>query len=100
MLVDLLDLRGCRFDPRPSDPPMARILTGGEVVHVGLRWPAEVSGIPGPHAEILVQWAGRALGRFEITPSPGEPISQERRAVAALLATVVAAGLANETQSV
>jgi hypothetical protein len=33
-------------------------------------------------------------------PTPGEPVSQERRAVAALLATVVAAGLASENEKI
>jgi hypothetical protein len=100
MLRDLLDLRDCRFDVRPSSPPRARILASGDVVHVGLRWPVEESGIPGPQAEILTQWRGRMLGRFVITPTPGVPVSQERRAVAALLATVVAAAVANDEQSV
>ncbi|MGC1237214.1 MAG: DUF4118 domain-containing protein [Acidimicrobiales bacterium] len=100
MMIDLLSLRDCRFDARPSDPPMARILAGGEVVHVGMRWPVEEMGLPGPEAEIVTQWRGRTLGRFVIIPTPGEPVTQERRAVAALLATVVAAGLANNKQSV
>jgi len=100
MMIDLLSLRDCRFDARPSDPPMARILAGGEVVHVGMQWPVEEMGLPGPEAEIVTQWRGRTLGRFVITPTPGEPVTQERRAVAALLATVVAAGLANDKQSV
>ena len=39
-------------------------------------------GIPGPEAEIVARWRGRALGRFVLTPTPGDPISQERRAVA------------------
>jgi hypothetical protein len=98
MLIDLLDLRDCRFDLRPSDPPMARVLANGEVVHVGMQWPVDELGIPGPEAEIVTQWRGRTLGRFVITPSPGEPVTQERRAVAALLATIVAAGLANDKQ--
>jgi hypothetical protein len=100
MLRDLLDLRDCRFDVRPSSPPMARILASGDVVHVGLRWPVEESGIPGPQAEILTQWRGRMLGRFVITPTPGVPVSQERRAVARSAATVVAAAVANDEQSV
>jgi hypothetical protein len=93
MLIELLHLRECRYDPRPSDPPMARILPTGEVVHVGMHWPVTEMGIPGPEAEVAIQWRGHALGRFVLTPTPGEAISQERRAVAALLATVVAAGL-------
>jgi hypothetical protein len=93
-LVRLLDLRDCRFERAPSDPPMARIMPNGEVVHVGMDWPVNQMGIPGPEAEIVAQWRGRALGRFIITPTPGEPISRERRVVAVLLASVVGAAIA------
>lgn len=93
-IVRLLDLRDCRFERGPSDPPMARIMPNGEVVHVGLDWPVNQMGIPGPEAEIVAQWRGRVLGRFVITPTPGEPITRERRVVAALLASVVGAAIA------
>jgi len=97
-LIELLDLRGCRFDTRPSDPPMARIDAEGEVVHIGMLWPAESMGIPGPEAEIVAEWGGRFLGRFVLTPTPGEPISRERRVAAALVVSVVGASLASETR--
>jgi hypothetical protein len=93
-LMRLLDLRDCRFERAPSNPPMARITANGDVVHVGLEWPVNQMGIPGPEAEIVAQWRGRSLGRFVITPTPGEPVSRERRAVAALLASVVGAAIA------
>ena len=98
MLIQLLDLRSCRFDPMPSDPPMARILSDGSVVHVGMHWPVTQMGIPGPETEIVTEWRGRALGRFVLTPTPGEPVTRERRVVAALLASVVAAALDHETR--
>jgi K+-sensing histidine kinase KdpD len=97
-LIELLDLRACHFDSQPSDPPMAQIEANGDVVHVGMLWPADSMGIPGPEAEIVAEWSGRFLGRFVITPSPGEPVSLERRVVAALLASVVAASLASKTR--
>jgi hypothetical protein len=100
MLIEVLDLRACRFEAQPSDPPMARLLPDGEVLHVGLRWPVSAMGIPGPEAEIATQWRGHFLGRFVITPTPGASISQERRAVAALLAGVVASGLATANESI
>jgi K+-sensing histidine kinase KdpD len=93
-LVQLLDLRECRFERAPSDPPMARIMSNGEVMHVGVDWPVYQMGIPGPEAEIVAQWRGQSMGRFVITPTPGEPISRERRVVAALLASVVGAAIA------
>ena len=100
MLIGVLDLRACRFDAQPSNPPMARILPNGEVLHVGMHWPVGAMGIPGPEAEIAAQWRGHFLGRFVITPTPGAAISEERRAVAALLATIVASGLATANESI
>jgi Domain of unknown function (DUF4118) len=100
MLIEVLDLRACRFEAQPSDPPMARVLSSGEVVHVGVHWPVNAMGIPGPEAEIAAEWRGRFLGRFVITPTPGVAISEERRAAAALLATVVASGLATASESI
>jgi K+-sensing histidine kinase KdpD len=95
-LVDVLSLRGCRFETVSSEPPRARLAASGEVEHVGLLWPVEELGIPGPEAEIVVQWHGRALGRFVLTPTPGHPVSEERRVAAVALANVVAAALADE----
>lgn len=94
MLIEVLDLRACRFDAQPSNPPMARILPSGEVLHAGLHWPVNAMGIPGPEAEIATQWRGRFLGSFVLTPTPGASISEERRAVAVLLVSIVACGLA------
>lgn len=93
-IVRLLDLRECRFERSMANPPLARIMSNGEVTHVGMHWPVSQMGIPGPEAEIVAQWRGRDLGRFVITPTPGEPISRERRIVAALLASVVGAAIA------
>jgi hypothetical protein len=92
-LVELLHLRRCRFERIVADPPLARILSDGVVEHVGLHWPVSELGIPGPEAEIVAEWRGRALGRFVVTPTPGEPVSRERRIIAVALANVVAATL-------
>ncbi|HTT59236.1 MAG TPA: DUF4118 domain-containing protein [Acidimicrobiales bacterium] len=98
MLVDLLSLRACRFDRQIAELPMASILANGEVAHVGMAWPVDAMGIPGPEAQIVVVWRGRTFGRFVITPTPGEPISQERRSVAVVLASIVAANLAGDRE--
>ena len=97
-IMELLDLRACHFDFQLSDPPMALIQSDGDVVHVGMLWPTEEMGIPGPEAEIISEWRGRALGRFVITPTPGQPIALEPRVVAAVLASVVAASLASDSR--
>src|ERR1039458_10059523 len=98
-LVELLCLRGCGFETVSIEPPLARIQTNGEVVHVGLDWPVGELGIPGPEAEILTEWRGLVLGRFVLTPTPGQPVSVERRVVAVALARIVAATL-NEQRRV
>lgn len=97
-LREILTLRACHFDYRPSDPPMAQIQANGDIVHVGMLWPTEELGIPGPEAEIVTEWRGRAFGRFVITPTPGQPIALEPRVVAALLASVVGASLSSESR--
>jgi hypothetical protein len=99
LLVELLYLRGCRFETVASEPPLARIQSDGEVAHVGFDWPAGELGIPGPEVEILTEWRGLVLGRFVLTPTPGRPVSVERRVVAVALARVVAATL-NEQRRV
>jgi hypothetical protein len=94
-LVELLDLRACRFEVVPVDPPLARIQSNGAVVHVGLRWPVGEIGIPGPEAEILAEWRGRIMGSFVLTPTPGLAVSLEQRVVAVSLAQLVGATLSD-----
>jgi len=99
-LVELLDLRACRFERVATNPPLARVHADGVVDHVGLAWPVAAIGIPGPEAEIVAQWRGRVLGRFVITPTPGTAVSVERLSVAVSLATLAAAALDHERRSV
>lgn len=89
-LCDVLRLRSCRFEEGVSDPPYANILADGSVVHVGMSWPAGEIGIPGPLAQIDCHWRGEALGRFLMTPTPGEPVSREDRVAAVALVNLVA----------
>jgi hypothetical protein len=95
-LREVLLLRECTFERVETGLPYARIVAEGSVVHVGLQWPTKELGIPGPRAEILAQWRGRSYGRFVLTPSPGEPVSLDRRVVAVSLASLVAGALATE----
>jgi hypothetical protein len=92
-LVQLLRLRACRFDPEVPDPPLARLEPNGAIVHIGMRWPTQNIGIPGPQAEIMVQRHGDVVGRFVITPTPGEPVSVERRRAASIVVDVASAAL-------
>ena len=99
-LTRLLELRDCHFETSLVDPPLARIEADGEVVHVGVRWPATEIGLPGPESEIVAQWRGRAVGRFVLTPTPGRAVSVERRVVAVSLVDVVAANLRDRRNAV
>jgi hypothetical protein len=99
-LCDVLMLRDCTFEPVPSGLPYARIIANGTVVHVGLQWPTKELGIPGPQAEILAQWRGETFGRFVLTPTPGQPVSLDRRVVAVALASLAAGARAGERRRV
>jgi Domain of unknown function (DUF4118) len=89
-LTRILGLRGCGFEADVVGSPYARIGPDGSVIHVGMRWPADDIGIPGPRAEILCQWRGETLGRFVLTPTPGLSVSKEQRVAAVALVNIVA----------
>lgn len=92
-LTELLRLRACHFDSRPSHEHPARIEQDGSVVLGMVRWPAHQVGLPGDEVELPVQQRGRTLGRFVLVPTPREPVAQERRIVAVALADQVGAAL-------
>ena len=96
LLVGLLSLRSCRFERLLSDPPLAQIQSNGEVINVGMRWPAREIGIPGPESEIVAQWRGQVQGRFVLTPTRGTPVTLEQRIVAVALVDVIAAYVKDE----
>jgi K+-sensing histidine kinase KdpD len=95
-LTRLLSLRACRFDKTLSEPPLAQIQSNGDVALVGIRWPAKEIGLPGPEAEIVATWRGRAVGRFVLTPTPGATVTMEQRIVSVALVDVFAAYLVGE----
>lgn len=94
-LVSLLSLRDCRYETVTPGPPLARLRPDGEVLHVGLSWPVDEIGLPGPQSEIPLDWRGLSRGRFVLTPTPGRPVSRERRIIAVLVADLVAAALSD-----
>ena len=92
-LVPLLHLRECRYESGSTSHPMMRIEHDGQVVLGGRTWAVEQLGLPGPEVELLVQIQGRTLGRFVLTPTPGTPVSLERRVVAVAIADQVGPSL-------
>ena len=93
LLVEVLELRACRFEPGRAEPPRARLLVTGDVENAGLLWPVDEWGLPGPETEIAVSWRGRTRGSFVLTPRPAHPVSLERRVAAVAIAESVAGSL-------
>ncbi|HQU26005.1 MAG TPA: DUF4118 domain-containing protein [Acidimicrobiales bacterium] len=93
LLVEVLELRACRYEPGDLEPPRARLGLSGEVENAGLLWPVGEWGLPGPELEIAVTWRGRVRGRFVLTPRTAHPVSLERRVAAVAIAETVAGSL-------
>ena len=72
-LIDVLDLRDCRYEPRLSERRVARLDHDGNVIHAGMVWGAHNMGLPGPAVDLVVQARGQVLGRFVLRPTPGYP---------------------------
>jgi hypothetical protein len=98
-LVTLLELKDCRFEHAPfvADPHLARFERSGNVVFGGLNWGVGTMGLPGKQVELAVQGYGRVFGRFLLTPTPGRPVSFDRRIIAVALADQVAAAFIAES---
>jgi len=92
-LVDLLHLRGCRYEEGLSARPIMRLEHDGNVLLGGRMWGVERMGLPGPEMELLVQNRGDTLGRFILTPTPGYEVPLQPRVVAVALADQVGAAL-------
>jgi K+-sensing histidine kinase KdpD len=93
-LIDLLFLRDCRFEPAASDQHGAHMTQDGDVILAGMLWRVEQMGLPGREVELTVEYQGRFFGRYVMVPTPGKPVSRERRVVASALADQVGAALA------
>ncbi len=92
-MVSLLHLRGCRYESGQAEQPMMRLDHDGRVLLGGKVWAVDSLGLPGPEIDLLVQVQGRVLGRFVMTPTPGTPVSFERRVVAVAIADQVGPSL-------
>jgi K+-sensing histidine kinase KdpD len=95
----LFGLRDCAFERAPfeSNPRMARFERSGNVVIGELSWGVGTMGLPGKQVELVVQGFGRTFGRFLMTPTPGLPVSFDRRIIAIALADQVAAAFIAES---
>jgi hypothetical protein len=99
-LVNLLHLRGARFDSGAAERPMMRLGHDGRVLLGDRIWRVDRMGLPGPEIELLVQSRGEELGRFVLTPTPGRLVPYGRRVVAVALADQAGAALRPHLHSV
>ena len=98
-LIDVLNLRDCRYEPRMSERRVARLDHDGNVIHAGMLWGAHNMGLPSPEVDLVVQARGQVLGRFVLRPTPGYPVSLHRRVVAVAIADQVGAALRPQLRS-
>jgi K+-sensing histidine kinase KdpD len=98
-LIDVLNLRDCRYEPQLSERRVARLDHDGNVIHAGMLWGAHNMGLPSPVVDLVVQARGQALGRFVLRPTPGYPVSGHRRVVAVAIADQVGAALRPQLRS-
>jgi K+-sensing histidine kinase KdpD len=98
-LIDLLELRACRYEDGGSSRLRPTMEHDGRVFLGVNLWAVEDMGLPGPEIELLVHGRGDVLGRFILTPTPGRPISIQRRVVAVALADQVGAALSPQLRS-
>jgi K+-sensing histidine kinase KdpD len=92
-LGDLLHLRAWRYESGPPQHPALQIANDGQVLIAGAVWAVDVMGLPGPELELPVRSGGLTQGRFVLTPTPGYPVTLERRVVAVAMADQVGAAV-------
>jgi hypothetical protein len=91
VLAHLLRLRSCHFYPGPSTGHQATNAQGGDDILSARRW----NWLLGQHIDLPVQCRDRNYGRFELVPTPGVPVSLERRLFAVALVQEVGSRLAD-----
>ncbi|MDH6140399.1 MULTISPECIES: DUF4118 domain-containing protein [Kitasatospora] len=99
-LIDLLQLRGCRFEYGSllGHPP--RLEHDGSVLTGQRSWDADLLGLPEEDVELRLVGGGRYIGRFMLEPTPGTKPSRQARLVAVTLAEQAGAALDTMRQPV
>jgi K+-sensing histidine kinase KdpD len=84
-LSELLYLRDCRFELGPGQKPSRELRRDGGVLLGGMEWPVSTWGLPGKELALPIMDHGRVVGRMMLVPTPGQPVSLQRRLVAVAL---------------
>jgi hypothetical protein len=90
-LVDLLNLRGCRFQYGTLIGHPPRLEHDGSVAGGHGHWDVEHRGLPDEEVELRAAAGGRYYGRFMLQPTPDALPSLQARLVAVTLADQVGA---------
>jgi K+-sensing histidine kinase KdpD len=98
-LSQLLHLRACRYESGPPTRTAIQIESDGHVLIAGAVWAVDIMGLPGPELDLPVRSAGQTQGRFVLKPTPGFPITLERRLVAVAIADQVGAAVRPQLRS-
>ncbi|MEU6379233.1 hypothetical protein [Streptomyces sp. NPDC046909] len=92
--VEILGLRGCRFEHGTLLGRPPRLEQDGSVTAGRAHWPLEQDGWPDGEIELRTSVGGRYLGRFMLLPEPGiAPAPLQSRLAAVSLADHVGAAL-------
>jgi hypothetical protein len=85
-LVDLLDLRDCRYEPASGESGRPVLRHGGELEYRGVRWSPTQIGLPEKGFDLPLVARGHLVARFVCLPGPRRPVPEDR--VLAALALV------------
>lgn len=84
--IDLLCLRDCRFDVGTAKKPTWEMRCFGRIVLGRSAWAGNyVGSLPGCEVALPILHRGRTVGHMVLVPTPGEPVSLERRLFAMVL---------------
>lgn len=92
-LTDVLSLRACQFTMGVCSNDGAELRHDGTVSIGTLDWGADTMGLPSSGVTLQVVSKGKQVGRFALSPTPGLPVSLERRLVAVSIADQVGASV-------
>ncbi|GAA2640326.1 hypothetical protein GCM10010399_87340 [Dactylosporangium fulvum] len=96
-LIDLLQLRDCRFEYGTLLGHPARLERDGAITQGRIHWSRDRDVLPDEEVELRASAGGRYYGRFMLRPTPGTVVPLQARLVAVTLADQAGAALSAET---
>jgi hypothetical protein len=92
-LIDLLQLRGCRFQYGSLIGHPPRLEHDGSITIGRKQWDADRLGLPDQDVELRMFGNGKYIGRYMLDPTPGAVPSRQARLVAVTLANQAGAAM-------